>query len=1062
MTKQSCFLLAVFFISGLLAGETLKMETLKIDQPPKLDGKLDEPFWKSAKSLGDFQVWDGPEKGGRATETEAKLAYDNSWFYVGIRCSNPLQKLILAPKVKEHDGPVSQDESVEIFLTADPKGGNYYHFMLSCFNVKAEQRFLNGTRERESWNLPWRSATVIDDKGWTAEIAVPLYLFLEYGDLGHLRLNIAHNRRCPFMDSSNAITHEIIEHEILCPVRNSFHEVDAFGIVAPLKPDKLQAPFIASVENVEVKPYFMKDGKNCYPVDISLKGANTMSGEVDVLVTDTPVSGEKATFRERVALKGTTPQTVSMVISAPAPAERSIMVEARDSVTGESLYKMIIDKPACLKVMTAYLTRNYYTVETEAVAVAEIGMPVETIKGMTVTVELGGKTVGSAPATRETMIKVPLQDTIVGAHPVIIALKRADGAPFCSTTTELIKREPKPGSEIKIDQLNRVVLKEGIPIFPFGPVMGGISPENEVDFKKIADAGCNTFVHWNHWGSKDTAAYLPVAKKYGLQFISLMENGDWLSLKDAGLKTPGQLLSPEEAAAIASENGKSSLTMRGYMLKSKGTHAAKTAVFGEYFDKNIPAIEKIIAGIKNADNLLAYNSFDEPCDNSFFQITKYLDALYRLTQRSDGYHPVMLILGGYIPEGDKYDEYMTGCDILVTDPYWVPCGNMPGRNTPNFVAKSVYWQDKRAEKFRKVAWTVPVGWVWSGITRSKRGISGPEQNCQSFLAVIQGARGIFWFCYPFPEPAWTNLKETMAMIKVIGPMAVQPKIEQTISYLRASEPDRKYTDVPFIPEKDEFPDVQGRIFRDPNGGFVMVVANSRYYPVTATFTVLGLADKVERLFSKATLPVKDGIFTEPLEPFAVRAYHLGNALKIPAALTIAALRPKPIPPQEVSYPGNARPDRKNTFPNPSFEDETIPGQPDYYYFNGNDIIALEKDNAKFGNKCLKLSIEKSKGYASVNWLCAPQHDKPTPYVWSFWAKGAKGGESLFVRKSPEDISQTFTLTSEWKHYELPLVLAARASINTDGAFAIRMTQSGTVWIDGMQFEQGVNATDFEE
>ena len=120
------------------------------------------------------------------------------------------------------------------------------------------------------------------------------------------------------------------------------------------------------------------------------------------------------------------------------------------------------------------------------------------------------------------------------------------------------------------------------------------------------------------------------------------------------------------------------------------------------------------------------------------------------------------------------------------------------------------------------------------------------------------------------------------------------------------------------------------------------------------------------------------------------------------------------------------------------------------------------EKAKFGNKCLKLSIEKSKGYASVNWLCAPQHDKTTPYVWSFWAKGAKGGESLFVRKSPEDISQTFTLTSEWKHYELPLVLAARASINTDGAFAIRMTQSGTVWIDGMQFEQGVNATDFEE
>jgi len=386
------------------------------------------------------------------------------------------------------------------------------------------------------------------------------------------------------------------------------------------------------------------------------------------------------------------------------------------------------------------------------------------------------------------------------------------------------------------------------------------------------------------------------------------------------------------------------------------------------------------------------------------------------------------------------------------------------------VSKIVTWTDQRAAKFRKAVWIIPVGSTWNGIIRSKRVLSGPEQHCQNFLAIIHGAKGLIWNVYPMPDVCWEILKESMAMVKVIGPMAVQPKVAQKVKYLRAVEPEKEYKAAAFNPEKDEFPDVQGRIFRDPKGGLVLLAANSRYYPVTATFTVGGLDGKIKPLFGRAALPVKEGVFTEPLEPFAVRAYRLGAALKEPVEVIVASLLPAQIAPPENAWPGNARMGKKNVLPNPSFEEETAKGLADYYFAGpGNVTLITDAATAKFGQKCLKLVNTNAQYYASVGWNCCPRHDKETPYVWSFWAKGAKGGEKLWLL-GPSDGGKTwinadggakwFTLTSEWKRYDLPMTIPARVA--TRNQMQIRLKCVGTAWFDGMQLEQGYAATEFEE
>jgi len=1048
--------LATVVTAPPLTGATSGAEALKIGQAVDLDGKLDEPFWRTAKPFGDFHVWERVNTGKRTGDTDVRLAYDDTWLYVGVKCDNPLQEHVLAPKVKDHDGPVHTDESVELFLTSDEKGRLYYHFKLSCFNVKAEQRFLDGARELETWNLPWRSSTVVSEKGWTAEAAIPLYLFLEYGDLDHVRLNVARNQRRPHIDGSNVITHETMGHSIWRAVVRSFHETEVFGALAPLRPGKLQVPFLVSLENVAVKPYFTKNGANFYQVDVTLKGANPTPGQAEVVVTDRPVAGRKGTtVRERVGIRGLVVRDVSVAVPAPSPSERSITVEVRSAATGETLRATTIENPACLKVMDAYLDRNYHTSEPEAVAVAEIGMPEQSLKGMSVAVEIQGKAVASAPAASTTHVRFRIESLAVGAHPVAIALRRAGGTPFCSIAAELVKREPKPGCEVKIDQINRVVLKDGEPFFPFGPVMYTVGPEDEADFKAIADAGCNTFFQWDRYTATNAGEHLAVAKRHGLEGVSLLETG-WPKFKDAGLKTPAELLAPEEAAKICADSRMGDLRLRGHLLWSKASPQAKAAVYTEYYEKSVPAAERMIASVKDADNFLAYNSFDEPYDDSRFKTTNVLSALHRLTQRVDGYHPVMLNYSSYIPQGD---QYVTCCDILCTDPYWVPDGDASwgARGTPSFVSKIVTWTDRRAAKFRKVVWTIPLGWTWSGCR--KRGISGPEQDCQCFLAIIHGAKGFFWFCYPMSETGWNNLKATLAKVKVIGPMAVQPKVAQTVRRLRAAAPEAEYAEAPFIPEKDAYPDVQGRVFRDPKGGFVLLAANSQYFPVTATFTVGGLSGKVANIFGGAKLTVRDGAFAEKLEPFAVRAYRLGAGLREPLALTIAALRPAKLPPAVRSFRHNVRTGKRNVFPNPSLEEETIPGLADYYM---GGVLVTDAAAARFGRKCLQLTTPQGERFVQVHWYCSPQHDKDTAYVWSFWAKGRKGGEKLWVRAwddtaAPTSKSNTFDLTTDWQRCNLPIVMPARAKKQL---FAVRIFGEG--WLDGVQLEQGYEPTAFEE
>lgn len=1064
------FILAGVFLCGSPAYSGAPDVTAqRCEAPLRLDGNLGEACWQKAQPQSEFTLY--KKKGQKLDDTDFRLAYDDTWFYIGLRCGNPLQKLVFTPKITEHDGPVHTDESVEIFLDPGTGGELYYHFLLSCFNIKAEQCVRKKVSDRR-WNHPWRSATRIDKTGWTAELAIPLYLMASYGDLDRMRMNMARNRRAPSMDAQAVITHDDMYSSSWKPVVGSFHEANAFGRIAPLQPGALQIPFTPFLERMKVGACYVKGSGQFFDVESEVRGATVKSGELELIVEDQPVTGKGTTLRERFVLAGREMKHFSVAVPMKSIADRRVEVTLRDATTGEVWGRRLIENPPALNVLNTYLDRNYYTSEKEAVLVAAIGLPPESLKTLTILVRGpdGSVLARGEKVAPETQIAFPLAKMDVGVHTVKMELRpRAGGEnspAMLSEELQLTKRAPKPGREWKIDQINRVLLNNGEPIFPFGPVMAGCKPDNEAAFKQLADAGFNTFFQWHRYlPPADTIKYIKMAKKHGLYAVTQLETG-WSSYRSSDLKLPEKYLNEAESKKLLGMWQTGSIYIRAFLMKAQSaTYAQRTAIFEEYYHKNVDRAEQVVRSVMEEDNLIGYNTFDEACANRWFRISDSLARLYRHTHKTDGYHPVMFVSGKEVPEDRVYEG---AADVFLPDPYWHPTSNIRDTNKPNIVSKRMYLSSERNKRSRKVLCAVPVGWVWSGIlAQSKRAISGAEQHCQNFLAIIHGVRGLFWFRWPMHEVGWRNLTRTAGMIKVIGPMAVQPRVKQTMRYEKVL-PDGARKPVPFDPKEDIYPDVQGCVFRDPGGGLVLVAANSSYCPVRAEFSVSGLKRNARRVFADVELATRDSGFTEDLEPLAVRAYRLGD-LAEPLALTITAQRPEKLPPREKpAYMNKWRPGRKNILPNPSFEEETMPGIPDYYIpIEAGVAIERNAEMVKFGAKSVRLDTDtKVSGVRGILGLrTAPQVEKVTPCVWSVWLRGKNGGEN--VQLSAGSAKKKVKLEKDWKRYSLPLTikpgLTLRYGLGLDlKLITNRHTPTGTCWVDGMQLEQGEEMTPFEE
>ena len=90
---------------------------LRVEQPPVIDGVLDEGAWQKAPAAGDFMQYE-PRDGVPMTErTEFRVLYDARALYIGIWCYDSEPNKILARTMSRDDYP---DEDDFVSFSIDP------------------------------------------------------------------------------------------------------------------------------------------------------------------------------------------------------------------------------------------------------------------------------------------------------------------------------------------------------------------------------------------------------------------------------------------------------------------------------------------------------------------------------------------------------------------------------------------------------------------------------------------------------------------------------------------------------------------------------------------------------------------------------------------------------------------------------------------------------------------------------------------------------------------------------------------------------------------------------
>ena len=148
-----------------------EVRAVRLTEPIELDGRLDEPIWRTAPAAAAFRQLQ-PREGDSATQhTEVRFVYDDEAMYVGARLHDDLGADGVKGRLVRRDGNLDSDYLEVIFDPYHDHIGRLF-FLVNPSGVRGDANGLGGGSD-QSWDPVWQVETTIDSLGWTAEMRIP-------------------------------------------------------------------------------------------------------------------------------------------------------------------------------------------------------------------------------------------------------------------------------------------------------------------------------------------------------------------------------------------------------------------------------------------------------------------------------------------------------------------------------------------------------------------------------------------------------------------------------------------------------------------------------------------------------------------------------------------------------------------------------------------------------------------------------------------------------------------------------------------------------------------------
>ena len=215
--------------------EPLHIPKLTIREEVKIDGVLDEDFWKKATKFSQFVGRQGET--ALRESTELYLGYDDKWLYLAW----VVEDSDIRATMTERDSHFWEEEVVEFFFTAEglntyfefqwnPLGGVFDAVIRNWLREDGTSRQFKGDWSYTSSGMEHAVVmegksmdTTVKDKGWTVEVRIP------FSDLGRSTPEPGEVWRGNFF-RINRFEKDAEEYSCWSPVMHgNFHQPVRFG-----------------------------------------------------------------------------------------------------------------------------------------------------------------------------------------------------------------------------------------------------------------------------------------------------------------------------------------------------------------------------------------------------------------------------------------------------------------------------------------------------------------------------------------------------------------------------------------------------------------------------------------------------------------------------------------------------------------------------------------------------------------------------------------------------------------------------------------------------------------
>ncbi len=151
------------------------LPAVRINGSINLTGKMDDPLWLQAMPVElNWEIMPA-ENTPAKQKTTAWVLYNNDYLYFGFRCHDSVPSAIRA-NLSDRD-KMFGDDFVVVSIDTYNNYQKGLEFAVNPHGIQGDLIMMGSGSEDPSYDMVWHSAASLDDKGWTAEMAIPFSVF---------------------------------------------------------------------------------------------------------------------------------------------------------------------------------------------------------------------------------------------------------------------------------------------------------------------------------------------------------------------------------------------------------------------------------------------------------------------------------------------------------------------------------------------------------------------------------------------------------------------------------------------------------------------------------------------------------------------------------------------------------------------------------------------------------------------------------------------------------------------------------------------------------------------